>query len=293
MKKIICTFCIFFFVFLLFSQEMENSFYENGKGEKSPDKLYVMGTPFLIEDGKVTLLPPELSFTGEDIISFNLTTREIMFTDQVIKKIGNYKCFSFYFNTETLFENVYYRSCLVDAMTNNLTLKEKLGSYVDEFPTYEYFLYDGYPKSLDYEDPLLIIFHDSIKDWQKERDDNSEKRKEGWNIFIEYLRSEGKIIGYNPTKVESILKPQSNEISIYPNPTNGELRITNYETKFGVSPLGIDNVELFDIIGKKLSTVNYQQSNDKSIDISHLPAGIYFVRITTEKGVITKKIIKK
>jgi len=107
---------------------MENSFYENGKGEKSPDKLYVMGTPFLIEDGKVTLLPPELSFTGEDIISFNLTTREIMFTDQVIKKIGNYKCFSFYFNTETLFENVYYRSCLVDAMTNNLTLKEKFTS---------------------------------------------------------------------------------------------------------------------------------------------------------------------
>jgi len=30
-----------------------------------------------------------------------------------------------------------------------------------------------------------------------------------------------------------------------------------------------------------------------SFDISHLQAGIYFVRISTEKGVVTKKVVKQ
>ena len=56
--------------------------------------------------------------------------------------------------------------------------------------------------------------------------------------------------------------------------------------------LGIENVQVFYIYGiKQLSTFNFQFSNQ--IDISHLPAGIYFVRITTEKGVVTKKVVKK
>ena len=88
-----------------------------------------------------------------------------------------------------------------------------------------------------------------------------------------------------PTAIEPVLTPEINDISIYPNPTTGELRIKNYE-------LGIDNVEVFDIYGiKQLAIFNFQFSTQ--IDISHLPAGIYFVRITTEKGVVTKKIMKK
>ena len=75
-----------------------------------------------------------------------------------------------------------------------------------------------------------------------------------------------------------------NDISIYPNPTTGELRIENGE-------LIIKNVELFDMHGKKI--LNSQLSTLNSLDISHLSAGMYFVRITTEKGVVTKKIVSR
>ena len=74
----------------------------------------------------------------------------------------------------------------------------------------------------------------------------------------------------------------NNSVAIYPNPTTGEFRVSS----FGVQIL---NIEILDVFGR-------------SVDIAHpplqeglgglLPAGIYFVRITTEENVIIKKIIK-
>jgi len=69
---------------------------------------------------------------------------------------------------------------------------------------------------------------------------------------------------------------------IYPNPTTGKLKIESGELKMG-------NVELYDIYGKKqLSIFNFQFSIDE-IDISHLSAGIYFLRIDGK----TIKLIKE
>ena len=76
------------------------------------------------------------------------------------------------------------------------------------------------------------------------------------------------------------------ELKVYPNPTSGELRVTSNE-------LQVTNIEIFDVYGRKqLSTLNSQLSTQK-IDISHLPAGIYFVKIITDTGVTVKKIVKQ
>jgi hypothetical protein len=83
-------------------------------------------------------------------------------------------------------------------------------------------------------------------------------------------------VGINEMDIE-------NRIVLYPNPTAGELRITNYE-------LGITSVEVFDIYGSKLTTYDLRLATQ--INISHLQAGIYFVKIYTQEGTITKKIIK-
>jgi hypothetical protein len=72
------------------------------------------------------------------------------------------------------------------------------------------------------------------------------------------------------------------EVIIFPNPTTGELQITNYE-------LQITNVEVFDVYGRKQKAESRKQN---MLDISHLPAGIYFVKIITEAGEVVKKIIK-
>jgi hypothetical protein len=81
-------------------------------------------------------------------------------------------------------------------------------------------------------------------------------------------------------------KKTENRVRVYPNPTTGELTITNYE-------LGITNVEIFDIYGRKhhISYLTSQISNHQ-INIAHLPAGVYFVKITTEAGVTVKKVVK-
>jgi len=73
-------------------------------------------------------------------------------------------------------------------------------------------------------------------------------------------------------------------VRLYPNPTNGKLRITNYE-------LRIDRIEVFDVYGKKLLLMS-PLSKEATINIAHLPAGVYFIRIKTETGVVTKKAIK-
>ena len=75
-------------------------------------------------------------------------------------------------------------------------------------------------------------------------------------------------------------------VNIYPNPTTGELTIDNGQ-------LTINSVEIIDIYGRKLSSHHLiVLSSHHRIDISHLQLGIYFVRVLTEKGAITKKILK-
>jgi len=100
-----------------------------------------------------------------------------------------------------------------------------------------------------------------------------------------------------------ISKTNVPEISIYPNPTTGELRITNIprwrgqgveELTMNNEQLIINNVGVYDVYGRKQKIIiNYQLSIVNSINISHLPAGIYFVKITTNLGEVVKKVVKQ
>jgi hypothetical protein len=96
---------------------------------------------------------------------------------------------------------------------------------------------------------------------------------------------------YNAYKVtatyKEIAKPTAIEdcilstISIYPNPTSGQINITNNEQS--IQMISIYNSSGFQVLNTRNTT----------FDISHLTAGIYFVQITTARGIITKKIVKK
>jgi len=70
-------------------------------------------------------------------------------------------------------------------------------------------------------------------------------------------------------------------LKVFPNPTTGELRVESGE-------LRVESVEIFDVMGRKqsFSTLNSQFSTP--IDISHLPAGIYFLKVDN----VTVKVIK-
>lgn len=77
-------------------------------------------------------------------------------------------------------------------------------------------------------------------------------------------------------------------ITIYPNPTNKFVEIKSKNAQ-------IQNIEIYDIYGKKLNNITTnkaKQSNKLKLDISSLQKGIYFIKIQTTQGNIVKKIIK-
>jgi len=79
---------------------------------------------------------------------------------------------------------------------------------------------------------------------------------------------------------------KNGKINVYPNPTNGGLTIDN-------GKLTINSIELFDVMGKKLIEDKENLMVLRSYDLTVFPAGIYFLKITTEQGIETKKIIKQ
>jgi len=91
--------------------------------------------------------------------------------------------------------------------------------------------------------------------------------------------------------IEDVVKKE--EICVYPNPTTGQLRITNYE-------LRILGVEVFDVLGRKYCFDYAQQQKGEwkkemgevVIDISTLPAGFYLLKIMTDGNTYTHKIVK-
>jgi hypothetical protein len=76
------------------------------------------------------------------------------------------------------------------------------------------------------------------------------------------------------------------ELRVSPNPTTGQLIIDNGQ-------LTITSIEVFDIYGRAVSTHHSLLTTHYSINISHLPAGLYFVKVFTENGVFIEKVIKK
>ncbi len=72
----------------------------------------------------------------------------------------------------------------------------------------------------------------------------------------------------------------TNSLKIYPNPVKEILNIETEAKQF--------TVEIYNVLGKLVT----KKVNTKQISVVDLPAGIYMLKFKTEKGVITKKIIK-
>lgn len=87
----------------------------------------------------------------------------------------------------------------------------------------------------------------------------------------------GSTVGVNDEPVGSIASP-----SVYPNPTNGLLTL---ETD-GQSLLG---VEVLDLAGRLQLRGTPGQHQ---LDLAHLPAGTYLVRVYTPQGIATHRVVK-
>jgi len=74
------------------------------------------------------------------------------------------------------------------------------------------------------------------------------------------------------------------KVKISPNPTSDFITISSNETT-------VKNIQIFNIIGKKIDELS--NINQNTFNVSHLKTGLYLIKINTDKGSITKKILKK
>jgi hypothetical protein len=75
-------------------------------------------------------------------------------------------------------------------------------------------------------------------------------------------------------------------VSLYPNPAREyiDIRVDG--------DLNVTMMEVFDVYGKLINTVN-DIDNPTRINVNGLADGMYFVRVTTEKGAVTKTFVKR
>jgi len=75
-----------------------------------------------------------------------------------------------------------------------------------------------------------------------------------------------------------------NSISIYPNPSNGEIFInsSNLHT--------LEKVELYTVNGKKVKEY-FDLSDKKSLDFSSLQKGLYFLKVASNNKSVVKKVV--
>jgi len=132
--------------------------------------------------------------------------------------------------------------------------------------------------------------------WQNQNDIDGILYASGTNTG--FIPIEG--VTVNTTDIEQ-LRITNYELRIYPNPTDGVLYIVGAKyfspvtkyfspvTKY-FSPTSI--IEIFDMTGRCVSIVETGHAlslQDGTINITHFPAGIYFLKIDNQTFKITKK----
>ena len=76
------------------------------------------------------------------------------------------------------------------------------------------------------------------------------------------------------------------KVSVFPNPTSNLLNIVSPEAK-------VSTLEIFDIRGRRLMNLDLSTNTHYQVDVATLQSAVYFVKISTDKGSITKQIIKQ
>src|SRR5690554_1357582 len=79
----------------------------------------------------------------------------------------------------------------------------------------------------------------------------------------------------------------SEKFNLYPNPATNLVNITNSENHL------VNQVVVYDVAGKQLSTQTFNNKSEIQLNIENLASGSYFLHIKTNQGTAVKKLIKE
>jgi len=79
----------------------------------------------------------------------------------------------------------------------------------------------------------------------------------------------------------------ANKFNLYPNPATNVVTITNNDNML------VQQVEIYEITGKQLSTQTFNNEPEIQLNVENLTSGTYMVHIQTHEGTAVKKLVKK
>jgi len=91
---------------------------------------------------------------------------------------------------------------------------------------------------------------------------------------------------FNFTSVLSTKEFSASTFSVYPNPSNGIVNISNDSNYL------LNSVNVMDLNGRTVKSVKLNGETSAAVNISDLSAGVYMMSINSDQGSVTKKIVK-
>lgn len=114
--------------------------------------------------------------------------------------------------------------------------------------------------------------------------DQADFNNDGFLDIVSTSIGDEKVAWYENTGILGIVENQLLGLNLYPNPVREILYIEN------PANYTITSIQIIDLLGR---IVLSEKSNVKQLNLSGLKSGILFLRIATENGIITKKIVKE
>jgi len=89
------------------------------------------------------------------------------------------------------------------------------------------------------------------------------------------------------TDIAGMGKADAAKFSVFPNPATNNVTITSTNNAI------VNGVTITDLNGRMVKTVTLNGVTDARVNIAELSAGIYMMNIASDKGTVTKKIVKQ
>ena len=118
----------------------------------------------------------------------------------------------------------------------------------------------------------------------------------GFGVYKTKPSYSGTLIKYDNIKLSAVpIRPAfanvnewlSSKFNVYPNPATNVVNITNVENMM------VNQVTIYDIAGKQLSTQTYNNETEIQLNVEHLASGTYMLHLQTNEGTAVKKLLKK
>ncbi|MCL2073452.1 MAG: agmatine deiminase family protein [Marinilabiliaceae bacterium] len=191
-------------------------------------------------------------------------------------------------DTEYIFEmddEVLNKILTVSNLTNTTVTIESVNN-----ETMEYSLVTPYPETEVYDFPMVLLPNETIEfEISPLMLDKNNQRNSEYNIDILQITTPDFVydvlIKCSVEFLNNITISEIESITIVPNPTSGKFSVISFQ-------FSDVSIEIFDVTGRVVHREPFAVNREPiEIDISHLPAGIYFVHIQTNNNLIVRKIV--